>query len=287
MHISHVFDQLRKLVGSKPTFTPSPSSTTLQKEAAACWLQLGGNPLAHSSSGTPYVLLLGDAATKGFWLQQVGWTSAMLHIFSSPLAWSLLLTALGLSAALLLLRGPRPCDVDGAPDGFEAGVRKLIARTQRGSRAPARWGWWFRWLEAMCNVVICAVSGPLVRWSAGPPVRRFAGPRVRWSAGPLVAGPPVRRSAGSPVRWSAGPLVRWSAGPLVRRPPVRWSAGPLVRWSAGPRSAAPSSHGCARPVVRSAVPVVYKLDMERFFCSSDSNIRQRLTINLVGPALQA
>ncbi|CAK9042615.1 Serine/threonine-protein phosphatase 6 regulatory ankyrin repeat subunit B (PP6-ARS-B) (Serine/threonine-protein phosphatase 6 regulatory subunit ARS-B) (Ankyrin repeat domain-containing protein 44), partial [Durusdinium trenchii] len=82
----------------------------ITKEAAACWLQLGGNPLAHSSSGTPYVLLLGDAATKGFWLQQVGWTSAMLHIFSSPLAWSLLLTALGLSAALLLLRGPRPCD---------------------------------------------------------------------------------------------------------------------------------------------------------------------------------
>ena len=109
-------------------------------------------------------------------------------------------------------------------------------------------------------------AGPPVRWSAGPPVRRFAGPRVRWSAGPLVAGPPVRRSAGPLVRWSAGPLVRRSAGPLVR--------GPLL----------PSSHGCARPVVRSAVPVVYKLDMERFFCSSDSNVRQRLTINLVGPA---
>ena len=118
----------------------------------------------------------------------------------------------------------------------------------------------------------------LVRRSAGPPVRRSAGPPVRpsppvrWSAGPLVrwsAGPPVRRSAGPLVRWPGGPLVRWSAGPLVR--------GPLL----------PSSHGCARPVVRSAVPVVYKLDMERFFCSSDSNVRQRLTINLVGPALQA
>ena len=108
---------------------------------------------------------------------------------------------------------------------------------------------------------------------------------VVWSAGPLV-----RRSAGSPVRGSAGPLVRWS---LVRRfagPLVRWSAGPLVRRSAGPLVRGPllpSSHGCARPVVRSAVPVVYKLDMERFFCSSDSNVRQRLTINLVGPALQA
>ena len=111
-------------------------------------------------------------------------------------------------------------------------------------------------------------AGPPVRWSAsaGPLVRRSAGPPVRWSAGPLV-----RRFAGPRVRWSAGPLVRRSAGPPVRR-----SAGPLV----------PSSHGCARPVVRSAVPVVYKLDMERFFCSSDSNVRQRLTINLVGPALQ-
>ena len=110
------------------------------------------------------------------------------------------------------------------------------------------------------------------RCSAGPPklVRQPAGPPVRWSAGPRVRrSAPVRRSAGPPVRWSAGPLVRWSAGPLVR--------GPLL----------PSSHGCARPVVRSAVPVVYKLDMERFFCSSDSNVRQRLTINLVGPALQA
>ena len=121
-------------------------------------------------------------------------------------------------------------------------------------------------------------AGPPVRWSAGPPVRGSAGPPQ--SAGPLVrrsAGPLVRRFAG---RWSAGPPVRRSAGPLVRRsagPPVRRSAGPLV----------PSSHGCARPVVRSAVPVVYKLDMERFFCSSDSNVRQRLTINLVGPALQA
>ena len=114
-------------------------------------------------------------------------------------------------------------------------------------------------------------AGPLVRRSAGPPVRRSAGPLVRWSAG--------RWSAGSPVRWSAGPLVRRSAGPPSAGPLVRRSAGPLVR---GPLL--PSSHGCARPVVRSAVPVVYKLDMERFFCSSDSNVRQRLTINLVGPA---
>ena len=143
------------------------------------------------------------------------------------------------------------------------------------------------WLQLLCqrNLPLSSTydravvwsAGPLVRRSAGPPVRRSAGPPVRWSTG--------RWSAGSPVRWSAGPLVRWSAGPLVRR-----SAGPLVRWSAGPLVRGPllpSSHGCARPVVRSAVPVVYKLDMERFFCSSDSNVRQRLTINLVGPALQA
>ena len=82
------------------------------------------------------------------------------------------------------------------------------------------------------RLMIVRLSGPLVRWSAGPPVRRFAGPRVRWSAGRWSAGSPVRRFAGPLVRRSACPLVRRSAGPPSAGPLVRRSAGPLVRWSA-------------------------------------------------------